>query len=269
METITDYDKINNKEVSKGMLNLLTQRDLSLDYVAKNSDKLDKSYEHIYKSLGFNNFYDCYLYATYQSPYIEKGVEDNEDNLNKVKRKIVRNGKEIELTVTKSENPEDDTKEQEQDTEQQEPTSRSSLGSKVISNGEEGKVNPQKVADSLSSISKTGTDISHMDANSSLYKEFIDEERNTIGLVAFNITDSDIILHSYASAEDSEGVGKRAIIELIKLSIKQKKNAIVYDIDLPEAIEFLKILGFETYKDGYILKKKDVQEFIGEFRAFI
>lgn len=268
METITDYDKINNKEVSKGMLNLLTQRDLSLDYVAKNSDKLDKSYEHIYKYLGFNNFYDCYLYATYQTPYIEKGGDKDLGNLNKVKRKVVRNGKEIEMTVYEDGNPEDN-KEQKQGKGQQEPTSRSALGSKVISNGEEGKVNPQKVSNALSSINKTGTDTSHMDANSSLYKEFVDNSGNTIGLVAFNITDSDIILHSYASAEDSEGVGKRAIIELIKLSIQHEKNAIVYDIDLPEAIEFLKILGFETYKDGYILKKKDVQEFIGEFRAFI
>ncbi|WRW34638.1 virion structural protein [Staphylococcus phage CF5] len=269
METRIDYDKINNKEISKGMINLLIQKDLSLDYVSKNSDKLDKLYEHIYKSLGFNNFYDCYLYATYQPSHIEKSGENNEDNLNKVKRKVVRNGKEIELTVTKSENPEDDTKEQKQDKEIQEPKNRSALGSKIISNGEEGKVNPQKVANALYSISKTGTDTSHMDANASIYKEFIDEEGNTIGLVAFNVTNSDIILHSYASAEDSEGVGKRAIIELIKLSIQHEKNAIVYDIDLPEAIEFLKILGFETYKDGYILNKKDVQEFIGEFRAFI
>ncbi|AKC02479.1 hypothetical protein [Staphylococcus phage IME-SA2] len=54
------YGTISNEEINKSVLNLLLGEELSLDYVSKNSDILDVKYEHVYKSLGFDNFFDCF-----------------------------------------------------------------------------------------------------------------------------------------------------------------------------------------------------------------
>ena len=45
-----------------------------------------------------------------------------------------------------------------------------------------------------------------------------------------------------------------------------------YDVeidDLRSAIEYLKTLGFKPNKDGYILRKKDVKQFLGDYSDFI
>lgn len=260
-----NYDTITNEEISRGTFKLLVGRDYSLDYVAKNSDKLDVLHEHVYKSFGFENFFDCFLYVTNEPERVEKGGDKNLSRLNKVKRKVVRNGKEMEMTVYEDGNKEED-KDKKDGTKE---VSRNASGSRVISNGEEGKVNPKRVANSLSSLGSKGADTSHVNTNASVYKEYVDEEGEPIGITSFRATENDIILDSYASTPDSSGVGLRSIMELIKLSIKQNKNAIVYDIDLPEAIEFLKSLGFKPHNEGYILKKKDVREFLGDYSDFL
>src|SRR5699024_3425271 len=182
--------------------------------------------------------------------------------LNKVKRTVIRNGKEMQMTVYEDGNKDNDSNEKQ---EGKEEVSRSAVGARAISNGEEGKVNPKKVANSLSSLSKKGVDVSHVNTNSSLYKEFVDDNGDTLGITSFKRTENDIILDSYASSPDSDGVGARAIMELLRLSIKENKNAVVYDIELPEAIEYLKTLGFKPNKDGYILRKKDVKQFLGDY----
>ena len=260
------YDTISNEEINKSVLNLLLGEELSLDYVSKNSDALDVKYEHVYKSLGFDNFFDCFLYANREPEIVHKGGNKNLSGLNKVKRTVIRNGKEMQMTVYEDGNKDNDNKEKQ---EGKEEVSRSAVGARAISNGEEGKVNPKKVANSLSSLSKKGVDVSHVSTNSSLYKEFVDDNGETLGITSFKRTENDIILDSYASSPDSDGVGARAIMELLRLSIKENKNAVVYDIELPEAIEYLKTLGFKPNKDGYILRKKDVKQFLGDYSDFI
>lgn len=260
------YGTISNEEINKSVLNLLLGEELSLDYVSKNSDALDVKYEHVYKSLGFDNFFDCFLYANREPEIVHKGGDKNLSGLNKVKRTVIRNGKEMQMTIYEDGNKDNDSNEKQ---EGKEEVSRSAVGARAISNGEEGKVNPKKVANSLSSLSNKGADVSHVNTNSSLYKEFVDDSGDTIGITSFKRTENDIILDSYASSPDSDGVGARAIMELLRLSIKENKNAVVYDIELPEAIEYLKTLGFKPNKDGYILRKKDVKQFLGDYSDFI
>lgn len=260
------YDTISNEEINKSVLNLLLGEELSLDYVSKNSDALDVKYEHVYKSLGFDNFFDCFLYANREPEIVHKGGNKNLSGLNKVKRTVIRNGKEMQMTIYEDGNKDNNSNEKQ---EGKEEVSRSAIGARAISNGEEGKVNPKKVANSLSSLSKKGVDVSHVNTNSSLYKEFVDDNGDTLGITSFKRTENDIILDSYASSPDSDGVGARAIMELLRLSIKENKNAVVYDIELPEAIEYLKTLGFKPNKDGYILRKKDVKQFLGDYSDFI
>src|SRR5699024_3103336 len=161
------YDTISNEEINKSVLNLLLGEELSLDYVSKNSDALDVKYEHVYKSLGFDNFFDCFLYANREHEIVHIGGDKNLGRLNKVKRTVIRNGKEMQMTVYEDGNKDNDSNEKQ---EGKEEVSRSAVGARAISNGEEGKVNPKKVANSLSSLSKKGVDVSHVNTNSSLYK---------------------------------------------------------------------------------------------------
>src|SRR5699024_11478365 len=67
------YDTISNEEINKSVLNFLLGEELSVDYVSKNSDALDVKYAHVYKSLGFDNFFDCFLYANREPEIVHIG----------------------------------------------------------------------------------------------------------------------------------------------------------------------------------------------------
>ncbi|WAW11931.1 hypothetical protein [Staphylococcus phage SAP6] len=262
MTNILNYDTIQEDDISKETFNLLIEEPLTLSYVSIHSDFLDNKYDYIYKSLGFDNFMDCYLYVTREPERIYKGGAKDIGSLNKVKRTVVRNGKEIEMTIYED-NKNDDKPKESNSEEPKEP--KTAKGSRVITHGDDEKPNPKKIASSLSTLKNKGVNTDHIDGNASLYKEFVDDNNNTIGLASFKETDSDIILHGYVSDFETTGVGARSIIELIYLAIKKNKNAVVYAIELPQAIEFLKLLGFIKNKDYYVLKKQDIKLFLGEY----
>ncbi len=265
MTNILNYDTIQEDDISKETFNLLIEEPLTLSYVSIHSDFLDNKYDYIYKSLGFDNFMDCYLYVTREPERIYKGGAKDIGSLNKVKRTVVRNGKEIEMTIYED-NKNDDKPKESNSEEPKEP--KTAKGSRVITHGDDEKPNPKKIASSLSTLKNKGVNTDHIDGNASLYKEFVDDN-NTIGLASFKETDSDIILHGYVSDFETTGVGARSIIELIYLAIKKNKNAVVYAIELPQAIEFLKLLGFIKNKDYYVLKKQDIKLFLGEYSELI
>src|SRR5699024_11851731 len=90
----------------------------------------------------FDNFFDCILYANRESEIVHKGGDKNLGRINKVKRTVIRNGKEMQMTVYEDCNKDNDSNEKQ---EGKEEVSRSAVGARAISNGEEGKVNPKKV----------------------------------------------------------------------------------------------------------------------------
>lgn len=164
--------------------------------------------------------------------------------MNKVKRKVIRNGKEVEMTIYEDGN----SKDKEQQDKQPETNNNSAIGSSVEDNGGiNEKVNPERLATSLSILKNKGVNTSHLKETSSIYKVFNNGE-DVIGIAEYNLYDKEIKLESYISSPESSGVGLRSIFELIKLGIDNEMAISIYDIQLKEAINYIDYLGFKKLK---------------------
>lgn len=205
------------------------------------------------------------LFCKSNTEKITKGGDKDLSNLNKVKRKVIRNGKEVEMTIYEDGN----SKDKEQQDKQPETNNNSAIGSSVEDNGGiNEKVNPERLATSLSILKNKGVNISHLKETSSIYKVFNNGE-DVIGIAEYNLYDKEIKLESYISSPESRGVGLRSIFELIKLGIDNEMAISIYDIQLKEAINYIDYLGFKKVKDRYLMTKKEVQNFVGDNDVFV
>lgn len=192
------------------------------------------------------------LFCKSNTEKITKGGDKDLSNLNKVKRKVIRNGKEVEMTIYEDGN----SKDKEQQDKQPETNNNSAIGSSVEDNGGiNEKVNPERLATSLSILKNKGVNTSHLKETSSIYKVFNNGE-DVIGIAEYNLYDKEIKLESYISSPESSGVGLRSIFELIKLGIDNEMAISIYDIQLKEAINYIDYLGFKKVKDRYLMTKK-------------
>lgn len=264
-EFIYDIMKKDNESMDENNLYFLTGKYFSFDEVINNEETLNKKYKHLYKPNGFNSFYDMVLFCKSNTEKITKGGDKDLSNLNKVKRKVIRNGKEVEMTIYEDGN----SKDKEQQDKQPETNNNSAIGSSVEDNGGiNEKVNPERLATSLSILKNKGVNTSHLKETSSIYKVFNNGE-DVIGIAEYNLYDKEIKLESYISSPESSGAGLRSIFELIKLGIDNEMAISIYDIQLKEAINYIDYLGFKKVKDRYLMTKKEVQNFVGDNDVFV
>ncbi|BCK59754.1 hypothetical protein [Staphylococcus phage vB_SauH_DELF3] len=218
MTSLLNYDAILKNDIRKETFLLLIEEALTLSYVSKPSDFLDSKYDYIPKSIGVDNFMDCYLYVTRKPERIYKCTAGDISSENWVKRTVVRNGKEIEMTVY--EDNKNDAKPCERDNEEpKEP--RSLKGSRVLTHGKDEKPNPKRIYSSLSTRKNKGVNSERPDGNRSLYKEFRDDSCNTIVVADVKERDSDIRFPGYVSDFECNGVGAWSIRDKISLAVRK------------------------------------------------
>ncbi|XWX32493.1 virion structural protein [Staphylococcus phage PG-2021_76] len=257
------------KSMDENKLFFYTGKFFSMEDVIDNLDKYNVIYEQVYKSYGFNDFYDMFIYANSNTEKVYKGGNKELSKLNKVKRKVMRNGKMIEMTVYESGDNEEEGKDK-QPTSEDTTTPRSAIGAKPKDNGNgDTKVNPKKLATTLGQLKNSGANIENVSQDADMYREYTDENGETIGLSVFKEDDNTITLEGFTGAEDVTGLGIRSVMELIKLGIQKEKSIIVEGIDSVEAEEFLKTLGFKKYQEVYKMSKKDVKGFVGDYGDFL
>lgn len=264
---INDIMDYTNNNMDENTLYFLTGKFFTTEDVIKNNEKYNKEYSHIYKSNGFNDFYDMFLFCHSNTDKVSKGGDKDLSNLNKVKRKVIRNGKEVEMTIYEDGNK--DNESMDKDTQKETEQNYSALGSSEEENGNlNEKVNPEKLANTLGKLKSQGVDTSNINENGQMFKDF-NNGGSLLGIAEYSYTEDTIRLESYASSKESIGVGIRAVVELIKLGIVYDKNIEVYDIQLKEAETYLEYLGFVKFKNGYRMKKNDVREVVGDLHDFI
>lgn len=269
INAIMDSIDLTNKTIDENKLYFLTGKNFTIEEVIKKSHELDTAYRHIYQSYGFEDFYSMYIYASSNTEKVSKGGNKDLSKLNKVKRKVMRNGKMVEMTVyeAKDDGQEENSKEQESSGES---VPRTALGAKQVDNGDGNtKVNPKKLATTLGKLKSEGANVDSVSQDADMYKEFLDEQGNPIGITAFSENDTSIILEGFTGAEDVTGIGIRSVMELIKLGISKEKEVIVKGITSTEGIEFLKTLGFKDSKDYFKISKKDIKDYVGEYGNFL
>lgn len=270
-DIISDVD-LTTKSMDENKLFFYTGKFFSMEDVIDNLGKYNVVYEQVYKSYGFNDFYDMFIYAHSNTDRVSKGGNKELSKLNKVKRKVMRNGKMIEMTIYESrdkEEEEDKGKEQ-QSSDETTPVNRSAIGAKPKDNGNGNtKVNPKKLATTLGKLKGTGANIESVNQDADMYREYTDENGDTIGISVFKEDDTTITLTGFTGAEDVTGLGIRSVMELIKLGIQKEKSIIVEGANSTEAEEFLSTLGFKKYKDVFKMSKKDVKGFVGDYGDFL
>uniref|UniRef100_A0AB39C817 Virion component n=1 Tax=Staphylococcus phage UHP46 TaxID=3234966 RepID=A0AB39C817_9CAUD len=267
-DIISNVD-LTTKSMDENKLFFYTGKFFSMEDVIDNLDKYNVVYEQVYKSYGFNNFYDMFIYADSNTDKVYKGGNKELSKLNKVKRKVMRNGKMIEMTVYEANGNEEEGKDKQPSSEDT-SAPRSAIGAKPKDNGNgDTKVNPKKLATTLGQLKNSGANIENVRQDADMYREYTDENGETIGLSVFKEDDNTITLEGFTGAEDVTGLGIRSVMELIKLGIQKEKGIIVEGIDSVEAEEFLKTLGFKKTQEVYKMSKKDVKGFIGDYGDFL
>lgn len=262
-------DIIDNKDtdINIGVLHFLTNRTFTYEEVAKTNNILTEKYYYIVKSYGFNDFYDLFLYVNNEDNFVSKGGDKDKSKLNKVKRKVIRNGKEIEMTIYEDPNADNQQQDKKPKDNEQQPKTTSAIGSKSTGTEEGQKVNPKRI---VNTISKLGSRADHIDTSLvNISREFTSTDGELIGTAFFEETKDTIKLHGYIIKEGVTGVGIRSVIELLLLGIKKEKNIEVYDIQLPEAVQYLTMLGLTKKNDSFYMNKKDVIAFIGDLHEFL
>jgi len=265
------YDIIYKEEdegISLTDLYILTGHTFDIDVVRKNTDYYDNTFKHIYRSHGFTNMYDFILFAMSNTETLQKGGNKNLSNLNKVKRKVMRNGKMIDMTIYEDSNSDDEGNKDGRG--QNNSDDISATKARVEDNGDFNiKPNPKKIASYVSKFKSLGSTIPKNITNSDMYKEIKSSTGLDLGVIAISNEEDFVKLDGYIANPNSTGVGLRAILESLKTAIKVDKALMIYDIQLPQAIEYLNYLGFKKVDGGFIMSKKDVRNFLGEHSDFI
>ena len=145
--------------ISVGMLESLTETKLDEYTILQNQEEFNKNYGHFASAYGFTDFYDLYIFAVSNDEYeqVSKGGKKDLSKLKKVKRTVVRNGKQTTMTFYESHDS-DDQKEKKQtkpgeEEEAPQPVKASELVSSVMDDAE--KKIPLKDLKLLSKLSRS------------------------------------------------------------------------------------------------------------------
>lgn len=257
---------LNNKEIDENKLYFLTGKVFGMEEVISKSQELDTKYKHVYKPYGFEDFYSMYLCAKSNTEMVSKGGQKDLSNLNKVKRKVMRNGKMVEMTIYESGDKEEEDKEP---TDSKDRQTNTAIGAKQRDNGSNSKVNPQKLATTFRKLKEIGSNIESVSQDAEMYREYLDEAGNPIGISAYSENDTTVILEGFAGGKEVTGIGIRSVMELIKLGIEKEKGILVRNVVSLEAQEFLKMIGFKNTKEDYKMSKQEVKNYVGEYGDFL
>lgn len=252
--------------ISVGMLEALTETKLDEYTILQNQEEFNKNYGHIAVSYGFNDFYDLYNFAVSNDEFeqVSKGGQKDLSKLKKVKRTVIRNGKQTTMTFYESGESEDNketanpksTPEQE---EPPQPVRASELTASVIGDADK-KVSIQDLK-LLSKLSRSlGTEL---DSDCDSYQTLQDENQEVKAIIGFKKVGKFLELRFSTSDDLTTELETRAYYELIKLALERKLGART----APGSKTHLLLLeadGFEENRGKYQITYEDLYTSYGD-----
>lgn len=236
-------------KISKSFLENVVNKSLDEEYVIDNNEELSKTYAHISSAYGFDSFYDLYQFsvATEELEELQKGGQKDLSRLKKVKRNVMRNGK--QTTMTFYEDPSAGGQKEKKDKakpgeeeEIPEPIKASELQGNVV--GDIQKPIPIKDLKLLKKL-HTGLQGSQeeFDANCQSYLVLKDENEEAKAIIGFKLQGEYIELVMADSDALTTNLESRAFYELIKLALASQLGAMFtplskLHLSLAEAHEF-------------------------------
>lgn len=228
-----------------------------LEDVIERNTQLTRSFRGYLDMYGFETMYDMYIYAKSCDVVPEELMKRKDySKLVPVKRKVMRNGKEHEVTVWEDPNKGDKDKNKEEDSQStgtgKKPKKRKlgrharELKSDVVKDN--AVKNPNNVA-KLKAAAMNMPNGNKPFKDGSNYYIVLKDENVVDGVAGYSDDGEYITMDFYRSNGEVSGVAARCFFELIKLAVQESKGVKMEDIQ--EARPIFMQAGLENREDGF------------------
>ena len=222
------------------------------DVIARN-DQLSKTYQGFLNLYGFDRMYDMYLYAMSNDVEPLEKSDDVLDHIT-VTRTITRNGKPQEVTVWEAIYESDDEWEEVNKADGKKPAKKKPAAKKPAAkpgakpgeeeeeppiplarelkgttHGQDGPIDPKKVAKLKQRAGKMPRGNQPFDEGSDFYFELHGPDGKPAGIAGFSEEKGHLKMDFFVSNGETHGVATRAFFELVKLALKKEKGVKVDD----------------------------------------
>lgn len=251
--------------ISVGMLEALTETKLDEYTILQKQEEFNKNYGHIAVSYGFNNFYDLYNFAVSNDEFeqVSKGGQKDLSKLKKVKRTVIRNGKQTTMTFYESGESDDvkETKKPNDTTEQEapQPVRASELTASVI-----GDVDKKVSIQDLKLLSKLSRSLgTELDSDCDSYQTLQDENQEVKAIIGFKKVGQFLELRFSTSDDLTTELETRAYYELIKSALGRQLGARTEPGSKTHLL-LLEADGFEENRGKYQITYEDLYASYGD-----
>jgi hypothetical protein len=233
-----------------------------LDDVIERNEQLSKSMVGFINMYGFESAYDMYVYSLSCNLYqIQKSKDYSK--LVPVKRKIMRNGKETEVTVY--EDPNKDNKDKEEGSDKAAGSQRASHARELPAKRHSRKskstdINPKEIA--KLKLGSEGFGGKPFNDGSHHYLEINGPNGELVGVVGYSEEGEFMVMDFYRSNGEVSGVAARGFGELIQLATTKNKGVKVEDN--PQARPVYVKFGLEQDGNSWSITAEQLQTSLGK-----
>lgn len=250
-------------------LEKITQTDLNDEqFVIDNNEIYTDAYKHIVAAYGFKSFYDLYLYAKADEVYDNEAVlksNKDYDSLNRVKRKVTRNGKEVEMTFYEKPRAGSDNKEKAKaNTDDSEENQANTFQIIAVGNFEDPI--PTEELQALNNLSAGFRILKGKQADCDRLKLLVDSNYIPRAVIGLKIVNQYLTIKHLSKDIDVSGLEIRAFYELVKVALNINKGVRVAKEEGFEDIEELAHASELNETDlNYEADPQELYELFGEF----
>ncbi|QIA28719.1 hypothetical protein [Phage f2b1] len=234
-----------------------------LDEVIEKNEVLTKRFQGLLDLYGFPTVYDMYVYAT-QFDILPEELKKGKDysKLVPVKRKVMRNGKETEITVYEK-----------RDSGGSQPNEGNSKG-RDVSNASVGHAREltskmhskkEKLDDkSLEKLKQAALTLpkgQKFNPSADYFLELKSPEGYVAGIIGYSIKGDYITMDFYKTNGQISGIAARGFAELVNLAVKEKKGVKV--ADNPQARPVFAQFQLEQQGEEWSISPDDLQHNLG------
>lgn len=232
MDNIKDMqDYFRDTDIDKETLKTLMGREVTYQYIKSCEKRLNQAYEYLYKSLGFNSFYDMFVYCDLQKEKPEKYIE----------KTIERYGKDINLYKPLEENIKKSGLEHIE--------SYKDLKTTYKCFGKTVDINELKK--SLETVTNKDI-IGTLEGNT--IAEYYDSQGKKRGITVYKNTKDHLELKGYIGDRTIKGLGVKSFKEMINIAKVENNNIIVNNDFGSNAKAFLKSMGMKEQEGQLYMK---------------
>jgi hypothetical protein len=244
-----------------------------IEDVIERNDTLTKHFTGFLGMYGFESMYDMYLYAM-SCDIVPEQIMKRKDysRLVPVKRKIIRNGKETEVTVY-----EDPNKDSKDNSSGSSSNSGNTKGSKGQSRGQKARhvrdltstivgdketANPKTIANLKVAAKSLPKGDKPFQESSQFFLTVKDEDSAIIGIVGYSIQGDFLVMDFYRSDGTVAGVAAKGFFSLLKLALEKNKGVKVEDNQQARPV-FMQS-GLTQEEAYWVISNEDLRAALGE-----